>query len=701
MSVPVMTWDQYATDWAGLHGGADLRVARPWVRRWLRTGFVVAGVARRAHIRPAAVTTVGLAASVSVPLSVARGAGGILLAAALVAVAILADTVDGALAVMTGHTTRLGYVYDAVVDRIGEACWLIALWRIGAAGHVVVAAGALAWLHEYVRSRGNAAGMTEITAVTVGERPTRVILTIGGLALAGIAYTFDPRVAAGIAALASAIWIVFGLIGLVQLLSAVHRALVGQQWPTRRPAGSAAPAGTSAPAGNMPLAGNAAPAAYAAPAGNGPSAASVGGTEPPQRPETVGAPNAAGRPANSPARASAAVPAGSVATGGRSGQVGSGDRPPSGWARPPAETASVDVHGRRLGESTEAAGGFGQSLFVRDLDRAFAAEPAHGPAVPPVGRGWGARRGRKRAKVTEPTGTRGPRADAITEAIESPEPAKVAVRRDWGLASMLGLDYPGDDAGGRGRRRRRGRSGPMGRAAVAPRGEVERHSDTAATVDEEAAATADDAAAVDEEAAAAVEAAGATDAAASVDEKAAAAVDEEAGAEVDEQTAAVVGEKAAAADEEAGAAADAAAAGADKEASTAADEGAAAAASKTGTATAVGTATATGIGDVRAESAANDAPATLSAEVSPPVDRGTVEPDAASPVELALGEPILDDLMGDAGGRLRDAVEQPGRSVTVYTSQSALEPPEPEAHAEPGDADDEGTGARSDNRSTP
>ncbi len=246
MAVPVVTWEQYAADWSGLHGGVDLANVRPGVRRWLRLGFVVARWLQRARVPAGSVTALGLLSSVVVAVVVTHGSGGILLAALLVFLAALADTVDGALAVLSGHTTRLGYVYDAVVDRIGEACWLIALWRIGAAGHVVVAAGALAWLHEYVRSRGNAAGMTEITAVTVGERPTRVMVTIGGLVLAGFAESFNPHVAAGIAAITSATWIVLGLIGITQLLAAVHRALAGRSWPTWRPAG--APNATPPPA---------------------------------------------------------------------------------------------------------------------------------------------------------------------------------------------------------------------------------------------------------------------------------------------------------------------------------------------------------------------------------------------------------------------------------------------------------------------
>jgi CDP-diacylglycerol--glycerol-3-phosphate 3-phosphatidyltransferase len=231
---PVVTWDEYAVDWAGLHGGADPRRARPWVRTWLRIGFVVARWLRGARVQPGTVTGIGLLASAAAPVLVTVGNNGMLVAAAFVALAVLADTVDGALAVLSGRTTRLGYVYDAVVDRLGEACWLIALWRVGAGPAVVIAAGALAWLHEYIRTRSSAAGMTEITETTVGERPTRVLVTIGGLVLADISGFIDPNLPAGIAAFATATWIVLGLIGIVQLLAAVHRTLAGKEWPRRR-----------------------------------------------------------------------------------------------------------------------------------------------------------------------------------------------------------------------------------------------------------------------------------------------------------------------------------------------------------------------------------------------------------------------------------------------------------------------------------
>jgi CDP-diacylglycerol--glycerol-3-phosphate 3-phosphatidyltransferase len=199
-------------------------------------GYAVAKACARVRVKPGAVTALGLLACALVPVLAGRGKTWALLAAALVIVAAVADTVDGALAVLTSHTTRLGYVYDSVVDRLGEALWLLALWRLGAPGYLVVAAGAISWLHEYTRSRANAAGMSEIGAATMGERPTRVILAVIGLAVAGLTGLGSVDLPAGVATFAVAAWIILGVLGFAQLFSSVHRALAGRDWRTFTPA---------------------------------------------------------------------------------------------------------------------------------------------------------------------------------------------------------------------------------------------------------------------------------------------------------------------------------------------------------------------------------------------------------------------------------------------------------------------------------
>ena len=211
-----MTWAQYAAAWSALHGGFDPDKASPLVRGWIRMAYRGGLLLAKLGVGPMAVTGAGLLLSAAVPVVVALGSAGLPLGALLVLLASVADGLDGAVAVVAGKTSRLGFVADSVADRLGELAWLVAFWLAGAPGWLVVAAGAVTWLHEYVRARAIAAGMREIGAVTVAERPTRVIVTIAGLALgnAGPALT-----------LAAAAWLALGVVGLVQLAVAVRRDL--------------------------------------------------------------------------------------------------------------------------------------------------------------------------------------------------------------------------------------------------------------------------------------------------------------------------------------------------------------------------------------------------------------------------------------------------------------------------------------------
>ncbi|MBL6275721.1 CDP-alcohol phosphatidyltransferase family protein [Micromonospora fiedleri] len=221
-----LNWNEYATAWARLHGGFDPRAATPVVRAWLRLSYHLGFLLGRLRVGPTAVTAVGVLLCLCVPLFAVRAGDGPFLGALFVLLASVADSVDGAVAVVTGRTTRLGYVYDSLADRIGEVAWLVAFWLVGAPGALVAAAGALSWLHEYVRARAVAAGMREIGAVTVGERPTRVCVALVGLLLAGLTGLIQPDLAAGTITMATAVWVLLAAFGLGQLLSAVRRALI-------------------------------------------------------------------------------------------------------------------------------------------------------------------------------------------------------------------------------------------------------------------------------------------------------------------------------------------------------------------------------------------------------------------------------------------------------------------------------------------
>ena len=131
------------------------------MRGWLRLAYTAGRFAARLGATPTAVTVIGLLLSVGASVAALSPAGavGAVLAAVLVLLAAIADSVDGAVAVIAGRATRLGYVYDSVADRVSEACWLVALWVVGAPAWLVLMCGGLAWLHEYLRARAAVSGM--------------------------------------------------------------------------------------------------------------------------------------------------------------------------------------------------------------------------------------------------------------------------------------------------------------------------------------------------------------------------------------------------------------------------------------------------------------------------------------------------------------------------------------------------------------
>jgi hypothetical protein len=94
-------------------------------------------------------------------------------------------------------------------------------------GRLVVAAGAVSWLHEYVRARATASGMSDIGAVTVGERPTRVSIAISALLIGGLAGYVHESWAATVLTVGAAAWLALAVVGLAQLGVAVRRQLAG------------------------------------------------------------------------------------------------------------------------------------------------------------------------------------------------------------------------------------------------------------------------------------------------------------------------------------------------------------------------------------------------------------------------------------------------------------------------------------------
>ena len=211
--------------WSALHGGFDPDGASPVVRGWIRIAYRAGTLLGRLGVRPTAVTFTGLALCLAVPFAATGGPAGLIGGALLVLAAGFADAFDGAVAVVTGRTSRAGFVIDSVADRVGELAWLAAFWVAGAPGWLVVAGGAVSWLHEYLRARAAVAGMPDIGVVTVGERPTRVSVAISGLLVGGVAGSVHSNWAVAVVVVAAVAWVVLGVVGLGQLVAAVRREL--------------------------------------------------------------------------------------------------------------------------------------------------------------------------------------------------------------------------------------------------------------------------------------------------------------------------------------------------------------------------------------------------------------------------------------------------------------------------------------------
>ena len=206
--------------WARLHGG--IRPSAP-VRVWL------GGVQRLARVGPVARTPPDVLSGVGVALAAgaaaAAGAGGRwpLMAALLVVLVGVLDGLDGAVALGTGRARPLGAVVDAVADRLGDLLLAVALLALGARPVWCLAAVTLTFLHEYLRARAGAAGMRGPGAVTVAERPTRLVLVAVAALGAGLLPAGTPWTGWGWATVSAVGWVAVGVVGFAHLAVGVAR----------------------------------------------------------------------------------------------------------------------------------------------------------------------------------------------------------------------------------------------------------------------------------------------------------------------------------------------------------------------------------------------------------------------------------------------------------------------------------------------
>ncbi len=192
------------------------------VRGWLR--LVRACVRPFLGVPPDVLSVAGVLAFAGALLVATAGAPWVAFAGVLVVLGGVLDGLDGAVALAADRARPLGAVVDAVCDRLGDLLLVAVLVVLGAPAPAAVAVAAVTLLHEYARARAQSVGMPGAGAVTVAERPTRIIV----VALPVLGAAVLPRVPGpgwswGTTFLTT--WAALALVGLVQLAVGMWRSI--------------------------------------------------------------------------------------------------------------------------------------------------------------------------------------------------------------------------------------------------------------------------------------------------------------------------------------------------------------------------------------------------------------------------------------------------------------------------------------------
>lgn len=223
-----MDADDPVAGWSRLHG-EDVSGNRVVVG-WLRLVHRLAAGRALGRVPPDALSVAAVVAAGGAVAVVAAGSWWPLAAAVLVVAAGVLDGLDGAVALRTGRARPLGAVVDAVADRVADLCLVGVLVVLGAPPWLGAALGAAVFLHEYARARAQGVGMGSAGAVTVAERPTRVIVTVVACVGAGLLPAGTPGTGWSWGVVCALVWSGCALAGGVQLSVGLRRELGGRPW---------------------------------------------------------------------------------------------------------------------------------------------------------------------------------------------------------------------------------------------------------------------------------------------------------------------------------------------------------------------------------------------------------------------------------------------------------------------------------------
>lgn len=173
----------------------------------------VAKALLKAGLTPNATTVAGTVATMAAAM-VLIPTGHLVWAAVLSTLFAAFDMVDGTMARLSGGGTAFGATLDASCDRLtdGALFGAIAMWMVYVADvapvnvAVCLAVLVLSQVISYIKARGEAGGLKIVGGLI--ERPERLILALGGLALEGFGVPHAVEVALWILLVGSAYTVV-------------------------------------------------------------------------------------------------------------------------------------------------------------------------------------------------------------------------------------------------------------------------------------------------------------------------------------------------------------------------------------------------------------------------------------------------------------------------------------------------------------
>ena len=192
----------FFAEWSRLHGGAEIKGI---VRAWLSISFAITIALKAIRVTPNGLTYLSLIFGALFLYFVDSH-----WAIAFLVLSLMADGLDGSLAIITSRVTRWGAALDAVIDRIVESLWALGLFMLGADWKWVLLAWLAAFSQEYMRARAAGLGVQEVGVVTISERPIRASLIFIVL----IGRIFDFALANSVAI----IWVAMQIISVVTVL---------------------------------------------------------------------------------------------------------------------------------------------------------------------------------------------------------------------------------------------------------------------------------------------------------------------------------------------------------------------------------------------------------------------------------------------------------------------------------------------------